>query len=119
MYQIVFNEISAAEMAAIPKELQLELLAEFQFLPDDLDQLDSKSFGIIEREGKKLYRYRANEYRIYFERSPEGVLVHRVLHKNTIRDFLFRSKLPMAEDEQLTRSSEFWRLIEEGEKTKK
>ncbi|MBV9998128.1 MAG: hypothetical protein JO015_03345 [Verrucomicrobia bacterium] len=119
MYQIVFNEISAAEMAAIPKELQLELLAEFQFLPDDLDQLDSKSFGIIEREGKKLYRYRAHDYRIYFERSPEGVLVHRVLHKNTIRDFLFRSKLPMAEDEQLTRSSEFWRLIEEGEKTKK
>jgi mRNA-degrading endonuclease RelE of RelBE toxin-antitoxin system len=119
MYQIVFNEISAAEMAAIPQELQLELLAEFQFLPDDLDQLDSKSFGIIEREGKKLYRYRAHDYRIYFERSPEGVLVHRVLHKNTIRDFLFRSKLPMAEDEQLTRSSEFWRLIEEGEKTKK
>lgn len=119
MYQIVFNEISAAEMAAIPKELQLELLAEFQFLPDDLDQLDSKSFGIIEREGKKLYRYRAHDYRIYFERSAEGVLVHRVLHKNTIRDFLFRSKLPMAEDEQLTRSSEFWRLIEEGEKTKK
>jgi mRNA-degrading endonuclease RelE of RelBE toxin-antitoxin system len=119
MYQIVFNEISAAEMAAIPKELQLELLAEFQFLPDDLDQLDSKSFGIIEREGKKLYRYRAHDYRIYFERSPEGVLVHRVLHKNTIRDFLFRSKLPMAEDEQLTKSSEFWRLIEEGEKTKK
>jgi mRNA-degrading endonuclease RelE of RelBE toxin-antitoxin system len=119
MYQIVFNEISAAEMAAIPKELQLELLAEFQFLPDDLDQLDSKSFGIIEREGKKLYRYRAHDYRIYFERSLEGVLVHRVLHKNTIRDFLFRSKLPMAEDEQLTRSSEFWRLIEEGEKTKK
>ena len=119
MYQIVFNEISAAEMAAIPKELQLELLAEFQFLPDDLDQLESKSYGVIEREGKKLYRYRASDYRIYFERSPEGVLVHRVLHKNTIRDFLFRSKLPMAEDEQLTKSSEFWRLIEEGEKTKK
>ena len=94
MYQIVFNEISAAEMARIPKELQLELLAEFQFLPDDLDSLDSKAFGIIEREGKRLYRYRTNDYRIYFERSPEGVLVHRVLHKNTIRDFLFRSKLP-------------------------
>ena len=42
MYQIVFNEISAAEMARIPKELQLELLAEFQFLPDDLDSTDSQ-----------------------------------------------------------------------------
>jgi len=119
MYQIVFNEISAAEMARIPKELQLELLAEFQFLPDDLDSLDSKAFGVIEREGKRLYRYRTMDYRIYFERSPEGVLVHRVLHKNTIRDFLFRSKLPMGEDEQLQEHSGFWKLIEEGEKKKK
>jgi mRNA-degrading endonuclease RelE of RelBE toxin-antitoxin system len=119
MYQIVFNEISAAELARIPRELQLELLAEFQFLPDDLDQLDSKAFGAIEREGKRLYRYRASDYRIYFERSPEGILVHRVLHKNTIRDFLFRSKLPMAEDEQLQEHAGFWKLIEEGEKGRK
>ena len=116
MYQIVFNEISAAEMARIPKELQLELLADFQFLPDDLDQLDSRAFGAVEREGKKLYRYRAHDYRIYFERSPEGILVHRVLHKNTIRDFLYRSQLPLGEDEQLEEHSGFWKLIEEGEK---
>jgi mRNA-degrading endonuclease RelE of RelBE toxin-antitoxin system len=116
MYQIVFNEISAAEMAKIPKKLQLELLAEFQFLPDNLDHLDSKAFGVIEREGKKLYRYRASDYRIYFARTAEGILVHRVLHKNTIGDFLFRSKLPLAEDEQLEQSSGFWKLIEEGER---
>jgi hypothetical protein len=47
------------------------------------------------------------------------VLVHRVLHKNTIRDFLFRSKLPMAEDEQLQKHAGFWKLIEEGEQRKK
>lgn len=116
MYQIIFNEISAAEMAKLPKKLQLELLAEFQFLPENLDHLDSKAFGIIEREGKKLYRYRAHEYRIYFARVPEGILVNRVLHKNTIGDFLFRSKLPMAEDEQLEQSPGFWKLIEEGER---
>ena len=119
MYQIVFNEISAAEMARIPKELQLELLADFQFLPDDLDQLDSRAFGAIEREGKKLYRYRAHDYRIYFERSPEGILVHRVLHKNTIRDFLYRSQLPLGQEEQLEEHSGFWKLIEEGEKKRK
>ena len=119
MFQIVFNEISAAEIARIPKELQLELLSQFQFLPHDLESLDPKVFGVIEREGKRLYRYRANDYRIYFEQSPEGVLVHRVLHKNTIRDFLFRSKLPMAEDDQLRENAGFWKLIEEGEQRKK
>ena len=119
MFQIIFNELSAAEMSALPKTLQLDLLAEFQILPEDMDHLDAKRFGLIEREGKKLYRYRAKDYRIYFEKRDEGVTVHRVLHKNTFRDFLFRSKLPMSEDAQLSKAREFWKLIEQGEKTGK
>ena|SRR5450432_1681019 len=119
MFQIIFNELSAAEMSRLPKELQLDLLAEFQVLPEDLKKLDSDKFGIIEREGKKLFRYRAKDYRIYFEKSPEGITIHRVLHKNTIRDFLFRTKLPMAEDDQLGKTKEFWKLIEEGAETRK
>jgi len=119
MFQIVFNELSAAEISALPKSLQLELLAEFQILPEDLDRLDSKRFGVIQREGKKLYRYRAKDYRIYFDKREEGITIHRVLHKNTLRDFLFRSKLPMAEDAQLSQTRECWKLIEQGEKTGK
>ena len=119
MFQIIFNELSAAEISALPKRLQLELLAEFQILPEDLDQLDSERFGVIEREGKKLYRYRAKNYRIYFAKTEEGLKVHRVLHKNTLRDFLFRSKLPVSEDAQLGETREFWKLIEEGERTPK
>src|SRR4051812_25316243 len=57
MFQIIFNELSAAEMSALPKTLQLELLAEFQIMPEDLDRLDTKRFGVIERQGKKLYRF--------------------------------------------------------------
>lgn len=119
MFQIVFNELSAAEMAALPKPLQLELLAEFQIMPEELDHLDPRRFGLIEREGKKLFRYRARDYRIYFEKTPEGVTVHRVLHKNTLRDFLFRTRLPVGEDDQLKETREFWTLIEQGEKTRR
>jgi len=119
MFQIIFNQLSAAEMSSLSKTLQLELLAEFQILPADLDNLDDSKFGVIEREGKKLYRYRARDYRIYFEKRDEGITVHRVLHKNTFRDFLFRSKLPMAEDDQLGKTREFWKLIEQGERTRK
>ena|SRR5205807_2034972 len=119
MFQIVFNQLSAAEISALPKSLQLDLLAEFQILPADLDNLDAKRFGVIEREGKKLYRYRAKDYRIYFEKTDEGLTVHRVLHKNTLRDFLFRSKLPTSEDAQLGKTREFWNLIDEGKRTRK
>ena len=79
----------------------------------------SRRFGVIEREGKKLYRYRAKDYRIYFAKTDEGIKVHRVLHKNTFRDFLFRSKLPVSEDAQLGETREFWKLIEQGEKTRR
>jgi hypothetical protein len=35
-----------------------------------------------------------------------------VLHKNTIRDFLFRSKLPMTEDhDQAEGTDQFWKMI--------
>lgn len=118
MFQIIFNELSAAEMSALPKELQLDLLAEFQVIPEDLEgSVDGERFGRIERDGKKLFRYRARDYRIYFEKTAAGITVHRVLHKNTIRDFLFRAKLPMpAEDDALSQQKGFWKLIEEGQK---
>ena len=119
MFQIVFNELSAAEMSTLPKKMQLELLEQFQILPEDLGRLDAKHFGVIEREGKKLYRYRAKDYRIYFEQTSEGITIHRVLHKNTFRDFLFRSKLPGSEDQALSKTREFWKLIEQGERTRK
>lgn len=119
MFQIVFNELSAAEMAELPKDLQLDLLVEFEVLPDNLDQLDPEKFGRLECNGKTLHRYRAKDHRIYFERTAEGITVHRVLHKNTLRDFLFRSNLSAAEDEQLSKKDGFWKLIEAGAKSRK
>src|SRR5438094_10487583 len=101
MFQIIMNRLSAAEISSLPKKLQIELLAQCQILIADVDQLDSERFGVIEREGKKLYRYCAKDYRIYFAKTDEGIKVHRVLHKTTFRDFLFRSKLPVSEDAQL------------------
>lgn len=107
-------------MAALPKDLQLELLSEFHFLPGEADPLDKEGFGKVTREGRTLHRYRATDYRIYFERHPEGVLIHRVLHKNTIRDFLFRSNLPLDdEDEGLAGTKDFWTLIHEAEESRK
>lgn len=116
MFQIIFNELSAAELSELPKPLQLTLLNEFQILPEDLDRLADGGgrFGRIERDGKKLFRYRASDYRIYFETCQQGVTIHRILHKNTLSDFFFRSKLPLAEDDQVGRAKAFWKLIDEG-----
>jgi mRNA-degrading endonuclease RelE of RelBE toxin-antitoxin system len=112
VFQIVFNDRSAAELALLPKLLQLQILNEFNFLPEELEKADPDKFGKLQRAGRDLYRYRTKDYRIYFERTDGGLIIHRVLHKNTLKDFLFRTKLPMAEDEMLQKVPEFWELID-------
>jgi hypothetical protein len=119
VFQVIFNEISAAELSQLPTLTQLELLDEFQVTPDDLENPDGEKFGRLERSGKTLFRYRAKDVRIYFEATGKGVLVHRVLNKNTFQDFLFRTNLPLSEDEALSQSKVFWELIEEGEKARR
>lgn len=114
MFQIVFNEISAAELSSLGTLEQLELMEEFRVGEDDLENLSGERFGKIERDGLTLYRFRAAEYRFYFEVQEDAVIVHRVLHKGTFSDFLFRSKMPLAEDEALAGSKHFWKLIDEG-----
>ena len=97
---------------------QLELLDAFTVTESDLDNLDQekskKCFGKMIRDGKTLYRFRTDDYRIYFEVTTGSVIVHRVLHKNTFSDFAFRSKMPVSEDEELAKSKHFWNLIDEG-----
>ncbi len=121
VFQVIFNEISAAEISRLDTLLQLELLTEFRVTPEDLRQPDGERFGRMVRDGKTFYRYRAKGYRIYFEVVEGGVLVHRVLHKNTLKDFLYRSgtKKPGDEDEVLAESRSFWKLIEEGQRAKR
>lgn len=121
MFQVIFNEISAAEISQLDTLLQLELLNEFKVTPEDLKQPDGERFGVMKRDGKTFYRYRAKGYRIYFEVTDGGVLVHRVLHKNSLKDFLYRSgtRRPGAEDEVLANSRSFWELIEEGQRARR
>lgn len=112
--QIVFNEISAAELSSLDTLEQLELIDEFKVGREDLENLNGERFGRIERDGRVLYRFRAKDHRFYFEVKDGAVIVHRVLHKGTFSDFLFRSKMPLAEDEALANSKHFWKLIDEG-----
>ncbi len=119
VFQIVFNEISANEISQLDTLEQLDLLDQFKVSEEDLENLDGERFGKLEREGKRLYRFRADDWRIYFEVDESKVVVHRVLHKGTFSDFLFRSKIPLAEDEELAESKTFWKLIDEGRAAKR
>ena len=111
-FQIIFNPTSAAELARMPKELQLQILGEFRGLPQQVMATELNQFGKLERAGRSLHRFRVGDYRVYFERHDLGLLVHRILSRHTVKDFLFRSGLKMQEDEALQQNPKFWELIE-------
>jgi mRNA-degrading endonuclease RelE of RelBE toxin-antitoxin system len=115
-FQIIFNPTSAAELARMPKELQLNILGEFRGLPQEIMSTELERFGKLERAGKTLHRFRIGDYRVYFERHELGVVVHRILSRNTLKDFLYRSSLPVKEDEALQQNPKFWELIEAAKK---
>ncbi len=113
-FQIIFNPTSAGELSKMPKELQLFILGEFRGLPQDMMRTDlEERFGkLVQQAGRTLHRLRLGDYRVYFERHDLGIVVHRILNRNTLKDFLFRSSLPTGEDEALQDNPKFWELIE-------
>ncbi len=110
MLQIIFSEVSAKELAAMPRKLQLELIDGFQVLPQDFEKADEK-FGQLTRGGRRIYRYRVKDYRIYFEKHDNLINVRCILNRNTLKDFFFRTKLPISEDQLLQQNPKFWQLL--------
>lgn len=122
MNQIAFTEISAAEVSAIPTMEQLELFFAFKVDDDCLKDNPSDSrFGVVTRDGRRIYRFRSKDYRIYFTvEDDKTVVVQRVLHADSLKDFLFRSGMGANEkvvDDHLAKSRSFWKLIDDGEKS--
>jgi mRNA-degrading endonuclease RelE of RelBE toxin-antitoxin system len=99
----------------MPRKLQLELLDGFQLLPSDFENADEK-FGQLMRGGKRVYRYRVGDYRIYFDKAGDIVRIQCILHKNTLKDFFYRTKLPISEDKLLQENPKFWELIEDTQR---
>lgn len=112
MAQVIFNAVSSAEVSALPKMLQLQLLSEFDQLSPETLESNPDRFWRIEKGERCVYRHRAGEYRIYLEVKDSEVLVHRVLHANTFEDFLYRSNLPVSEEEALANNPSFWEMID-------
>ena len=111
--QINLTAAASNEISQLPKLLQLQILADFKNIPADLENIKSEKIGCLRRDGKTIYRFRAHDYRIYFSPTAQGLLIHRILHKNTLDDFLYRSNLPLGEeDSTLAGNKNFWKLLE-------
>lgn len=113
MYQVTFAEQSMRELNKLDKLAQLEAIEPISILkPSDLEH-PREPLGRFTRSGRVLYRLRAGDHRFYFEvRGDHNLHVHYILHKNTLEDFLLRTKLPVSETQLIEQDSKFWKYLE-------
>jgi mRNA-degrading endonuclease RelE of RelBE toxin-antitoxin system len=111
--QIVLSDSTANELAQLDKLEQLEVVTEFSRLRRETIRPGHGSVGEIRKGDRTLYRSRFKEYRIYFEKKDEQLIVHHVLNSNTLRDFFVRSNLDVQNDDEFEESAKFWKFIEQ------
>ena len=113
MYQVTFSDQSLSELNKLDQLKQLELADLIGNLSPVALEKPSEKIGVFNREGKRLYRIRAGEFRIYFKvRSEDEIYCEVILPQHSVTDFLFRTKLPLAEDEIIEQHSSFWSYLD-------
>jgi len=112
MYQVTFSDQSMGELNKLDTLSQMDLVENItQLTPNDLHDLDDR-LGKFSRKGKTYYRLRAGEYRIYFEVKADILFSHVILDKNSMADFIFRTKLPFKEEQAIEQHQSFWQYLE-------
>lgn len=111
-YQVTFSDQSMAELNKLPVEEQLRLVDTISSISPEQLAHPREPIGRFKRGGRTYYRVRAGEFRCYFEIRGDTLFSHFILHKNTLTDFVFRTKLPVTEEQLVEQHSSFWKYLE-------
>lgn len=112
MFQVTFSDQSLAELNKLPTIDQLQLVDPLTQLTENQLQRPEEPLDMFSRGGKNVYRLRTGDYRIYFERQKWTLHTLCILHRNTLTDFIFRTKLPISEKQLIEQHSSFWKYLE-------
>jgi len=112
MYQVNFSEQSMKELNKLDVIVQMELVEIITSITKEQLDKPSDELGRFNRKNTTFYRVRANDFRIYFELKADNLYAHYILHKNTLADFIFRTKLPANEEFLAEQEDSFWKYLE-------
>jgi mRNA-degrading endonuclease RelE of RelBE toxin-antitoxin system len=113
MYQVTFSEQALHELGKLATREQMQLIEPISTLTAAELAHPKEPIGKFNRDNKIFYRLRSGEFRIYFEiLDHETLYCEYILHKNTLTDFVFRTKLPVSEEQLLEQHQSFWKYLE-------
>jgi mRNA interferase RelE/StbE len=113
MYQLTFSEQSLAEINKLDIDARLHLIEQLSSLSDQVFKDQSGSLPKIQRDGISFFRIKIDSFRAYLEPRTDGQLFcHYILPQHTLTDFVFRSKLPISEEQRIEQHSSFWKYVD-------
>lgn len=101
MLQVNFTNRAIIELNKLGKLEQMEIVDALSGVTPKRLLEGGAEFGRFERNGRRLYRLRVDDWRVYFEAEGETLLVRFVLHKKTLGDFVVRFKLPVGDEQAI------------------
>jgi mRNA-degrading endonuclease RelE of RelBE toxin-antitoxin system len=112
MFQVTFSDQSLSELRKLDQLAQLALIEPLGNLTAAQLAQPREPLGRFNREGHTYYRLRSGDYRFYFEQTGESLVVKWILQKDSLEDFLFRTKLPVSDQQLVEQHSKFWKYLE-------
>ena len=112
MYQVNFSEQSMKELNQLDITKQMEIAEIISSITKEELANPTEALQSFHRDKTVYYRVRANDFRIYFELKDEQLYAHYILHKNTLSDFIFRTKLPVNEEFLAEQEDSFWKYLD-------
>lgn len=110
--QVTFSDQSMTQLNALPTFEQLRLMDTISAIrTEDLNN-PKGDLGHFTRGKVTYYRVRAGDFRCYFEVKGDTIYSHYITHKNTLTDFVFRTKLPISEETMIEQHKSFWKYLE-------
>ena len=112
MFQLTFSDQSMQELNVLSQREQLILVDQLSSLTDEILSSESDRIGRFQRSGVVFYRLRTSDFRCYFTKTDDLLACHCILHKNSLKDFIFRCKLPVKDEQLLEKDQSFWQYLE-------
>ncbi|MBC2607204.1 type II toxin-antitoxin system RelE family toxin [Pelagicoccus albus] len=112
MFQVTFSEQALHELEKLPTMKQLAVIDPLSNLTEYQLNHPQEPLSSFKRGGKSIFRLRSGEHRIYFRREGGSLETLCILHKNSLTDFIYRSKLPISEEQLVEQHSSFWKYLD-------
>ncbi|MDE6431830.1 MAG: hypothetical protein K2L13_00325 [Opitutales bacterium] len=113
MHQIVFSDQSMVEIRKLNSIELLALIDQLSALANEMFKGAPKDLPKIRRGRTAFYRVKIGTLRVYLALKDKSVLYcHYIIPQHTLTDFIFRSNLPISDEQMIEQHSSFWKYVD-------